>query len=138
MRFYGRFFRRILRLQNRRRARCYAHYNMIKYIAVIAIICSFNAKASEERILCEHRKTTIDPDMQMEENVFIQSNAEAAKSALESLNPSSNDLMVQFAIQNNKRIVHGYELRSRALESGAKEDIEAFCEFYVSEAFFHD
>ncbi|WP_300318913.1 hypothetical protein [Idiomarina sp.] len=111
---------------------------MIKHIAAIAIICSLDANASEGRLLCEHKESTIEPGMQMEESVFTQSNAEAAKSALESLNPSSDDLMVQFAIQNNERIVRGYELRSRALESGAKEDVESFCEFYVSEAFFHD
>ena len=47
-------------------------------------------------------------------------------------------MVIQFAIENNKRIVRGYTLRVRALESGKKEDIEAFCDFYVSKAFYHD
>ena len=75
---------------------------------------------------------------EIEENVFTKFNAESAKAALEKFNSNSNDLVVKFAIENNRRIIRGYTLRSKALESGKKEDIESFCDFYVTEAFYHD
>ncbi|WP_232522448.1 hypothetical protein, partial [Marinimicrobium alkaliphilum] len=115
-----------------------AYGHMMKFLAAIAILSSLHAQATEEKALCKHRELRIEPDMQMEESVFTESNAESAKAALERLDSSNNDLMIQFAIENNSRIVLGYQLRARAFESGKKEDIESFCDFYVSEAFYHD
>ncbi len=110
----------------------------MKFLTAIVILFSLHVQASEEKLLCGHRELRIEPDMQMKESLFTESNAQSAKSELEKLDSSSNDLMIQFAIENNSRIVRGYKLRSRALESGKKEDIESFCDFYVSEAFYHD
>ncbi|MCC5451916.1 hypothetical protein LMJ53_09295 [Rheinheimera sp. UJ51] len=110
----------------------------MKLLLAIAILCSLNVQATESKLLCEHREQRIEPDMQIEENVFTKFNAESAKAALEKLDSNSNDLVVKFAIENNRRIIRGYILRARALESGKKEDIESFCDFYVSEAFYHD
>ncbi|MEL4339491.1 hypothetical protein AAEH92_02070 [Shewanella xiamenensis] len=110
----------------------------MKFLAVIAILFSLHAEATEEKLLCEHRELRIEPDMQMKESFFTESNAESAKSELEKLDSSSNDLIIQFAIENNSRIVRGYKLRARAIESDNKEDIKSFCDFYVSEAFYHD
>lgn len=110
----------------------------MKLLLAIAILCSLNVQATENKSLCEHRELRIEPDMQIEENVFTKFNAESAKAALEKLDSDSNDLVVKFAIENNRRIIRGYILRARALESGKKEDIESFCDFYVAEAFYHD
>ncbi len=76
--------------------------------------------------------------MQMEEKTFDLVNADEAKKALEKLDPNSKDLMIQFAIQNNSRIILGYKLRAKALETGIAQDIKLFCDFYVSEAYYHD
>ncbi|WP_213994647.1 hypothetical protein, partial [Arsukibacterium sp.] len=122
----------------RPRALRYAYGSIMKLLAAIAILCSFHVQATENKPLCQHRELRIEPDMQMKETVFTKVNAKSAKAALERLDSNSNDLLALFAIENNRRIVRGYKLRARALESGEKDDIESFCDFYVSEAFYHD
>ena len=112
--------------------------NMNRLLGYSILLFSFQVHAGEDRLLCQSRELFIEPDMQMEETIFDFASANEAKKALGKLDPNSKDLMTQFAIQNNSRIVRGYKLKTKALETGTDQDIKLFCDFYVSESYYHD
>ena len=111
---------------------------MNRLLAYSILLFSLQVHAGEDRLLCESRELFIEPEMQIEETIFDIANANKAKKALDELDPSSKDLTIQFAIQNNSRIIRGYKLKAKALETGTDNDIKLFCDFYVSEAYYHD
>ncbi|QSX35006.1 hypothetical protein JYB87_07250 [Shewanella avicenniae] len=99
---------------------------------------SFMVSASEGRLLCQDRKTVIEPDMQLPEATFNKDNAAKAKIVLESLDHQSSDLETSFAIENSQKILKGFALRQQALDSSSESARKAFCDFWIAEAFYHD
>ena len=107
----------------------------MKYLLILISLFSFSVTAEE---ICAGWKNPIEPDMRMPESLFNEDEYVNAKSSLAKLEKDSKDVMVQFAIENFKRVVKGYKLRMKVVELNSEESIKEFCEFYITEAFFHD
>lgn len=88
--------------------------------------------------LCDSWDRKIEDDMQMPESLFSKNNADEAKIALEGLDKNSSDILVQFGVENLARTIKGYALREKALNSKSETDVNAFCTFFINEAFYHD
>ena len=106
-----------------------------KYFLVLISLFSFAVTADE---ICVGWKNPIEPDMRMPESLFNENEYINAKSRLAELNKDSQDGMVQFAVENFERIIRGYKLRMKVIESNSEDSVKEFCEFYVTEAFYHD
>ncbi len=125
--------------QNARYLGCYAKPIMKNVpVLLLAFLSYISFADTEGELLCEGREKRIEPDMQMPETIFNEENSESAKRALEKLDESSEDMMIQFSIENNRRVIEGFSLRSKALSSKNKKDIDEFCDFYINDAFYHD
>jgi hypothetical protein len=98
----------------------------------------FSFAEEDDKLLCEEREKRIEPDMQMPETIFNKENADAARTALAKFGEKSQDMMTRFSIENNRRIIKGFSLRSKALITNEKKDIDEFCKFYINEAYYHD
>ena len=107
----------------------------MKKILLYILILSFTSFTYAEN-LCDSWERKIEPDMQIEESLFTKENAELAKLALLELDLESEDTLTQFAIENRKKIIKGFELRQKALES--KAALNCYCIYFINEAFYYD
>jgi len=101
------------------------------------LISFFSLSAMAEEI-CVGWENPIEPDMRMPESLFNENEYINAKSRLTELDKDSQDMTVQFAVENFERVIKGYKLKMKVIESSSEESVNEFCEFYVTEAFYHD
>ena len=111
--------------------------SLLKTLFLILLLMAYSGKSFAEN-LCDSWDQKIEDDMQMPESLFSKQNSDEAKIALEGLEKNSSDILVQFRIQNLARTIKGYAFREKALNSKLETDINAFCTFFINEAFYHD
>jgi len=110
----------------------------MRFKKYILILISFSSVSVVAEDICVGWENPIEPEMRMLESLFNEKEYLNAKSRLAELDKDSQDVMVQFAVENFGRVIKGYKLRMKVIESNSEESVKEFCEFYVTEAFYHD
>jgi hypothetical protein len=107
--------------------KCFLHITLIA-----SLLISTALKATE---LCSEWPRKIEPEMQMQEGDFTLENYQEATKYLKE---KHEGFLHTFAKSNREKVIKGYLLKTKALESKSNSDIFLFCSFLIDEAFYSD